>query len=90
MALDPTGEAGNDTAGVWVEAQGGEAALEALKTQLLHAPPPARVEAIVETGISGTDALIQRFYTTCGHLALHGAGRPRPTNLCAGGGPWKR
>ena len=46
--LDLTGEAGNDAAGVWIEAQGGASALEALGTLLRHAPPPARVEAIEE------------------------------------------
>jgi hydrogenase maturation protein HypF len=47
-ALDLTGEAGNDAAGVWLEAQGSEAALDTLRAQLQLAPPPARVEAVEE------------------------------------------
>jgi len=46
--LDLTGEVGNDAAGVWLEAQGSAAALEALRTQLYHAPQPAQVESIEE------------------------------------------
>ena len=46
--LDLSGEVGNDAVGVWIEAHGGVAALDALETQLRHAPPPARVEAVEE------------------------------------------
>ncbi len=47
-ALGLTGEVGNDAAGVWLEAQGSGPALESLLAQLPQAPPPARVEAVVE------------------------------------------
>jgi hydrogenase maturation protein HypF len=46
--LDLTGEAGNDAAGVWIEAQGSTPALDKLETLLRHAPPPARVVAVEE------------------------------------------
>jgi hydrogenase maturation protein HypF len=46
--LDLTGEAGNDAAGVWIEAQGGAPALEELELLLRQAPLPARVVAVEE------------------------------------------
>ena len=46
--LGLTGAVGNDTAGVWIEAQGVAAALDELRALLPHAPPPAQVAAVAE------------------------------------------
>ena len=46
--LGLTGEAGNDAAGVWIEAQGPPAALDSLRAMLPQAPPPAQVASVDE------------------------------------------
>jgi len=58
--LDLTGEAGNDAAGVWIEAQGSAPALAELESLLRHAPPPARVVAVEEEEPATPDYPLER------------------------------
>ena len=74
--LDLTGEAGNDAAGVWIEAQGSAPALDELESLLRHAPPPARVVAVEEEEPATPDHPLDRGFRIA-PSRLGGAGGSR-------------
>ena len=67
--LGLTGEVGNDAAGVWIEAQGETAALDALRALLPHAPPPAQVAAVEEEPVPPDSVLDMPFRIALSRLA---------------------
>lgn len=67
--LGLSGEVGNDTTGVWIEAEGSAEALAELRTLLDHAPAPASVLGIGEEEIPPIRPRIAEFRIAPSHVA---------------------
>lgn len=67
--LGLSGEVGNDTGGVWIEAQGDPMALAELRWQLDHVPSPASVLEICEEEVPAVLPRCTGFRIAVSHLA---------------------